>query len=65
MVVRKAGLEPASPEWRSGVLPLNYVRFGCAPRNRTGSWPDCNRLRSHLARAQLATHAGFEPAFSH
>ena len=44
-LVRTRRIELLSPEWRSGIEPINYVRgwfvFGASPRIRTSRRPTC------------------------
>lgn len=69
--VRPAGVEPASPAYRAGVLPLNYERLGWPARIKlapAGSQPAVQHHYTTVtasawnSRLRLASSAGLEPA---
>lgn len=63
--MRRAGVEPAQPAWKAGVLPLNYRRMTGGRWNRT---TDNSDLQSDALPTELSLRrvwiAGFEPATS-
>ena len=55
---RVAGIEPARPAWKAGVLPLNYTRLGnFSDYNKNGGG---GRIRTFEAFATDLQSVGFD-----
>jgi hypothetical protein len=64
---RVTGIEPASPAWKAGALPLSYTRISSLMNSRcalaTAKPTNSNGTRSTAAREPIAVgKAGLEPA---
>lgn|GEM_PF-3084885 len=54
ILVRIRGIEPRSPPWQGGVLPLNHIRVRVARKQHDADYTGCRRVSNAITRSSAA-----------